>query len=1019
MSLNKGDVEGRAKSLTRSFLFSALFLLLFKFASGQPGASAVVTVAEEQDYTFANGLYKDGVYQLASLEFEKFLSRYPQSLRRVDAAFLKSECAFQLQKFDVAVRGFTTFVKEYPRSPLTDDAYFRIGESHLKRNKTDDAVTAFKTVLDRFQQGDLAGEAAYWIGESYNADGDYDNAMKYYSLAFENYPNNRLRDYALYSIGQLYQQKPNYAKAIESYSKLIKDLPDSKLAPSAKVRIGECYYYTKAYRRAIDELTKLRITIQQTEERGEADYLIAEAHYQLGEYFVAQNKYDLFLSSYPDHKLEREVIYALGWTYLKLKEYQKAAHTFDRLTSGNDALAHAGLFRRGVAEKFSGDTQASLRTFAEVAQRKPQGEFADNALYEAGILLYDTRTPADAKHYFQRITSEYPSSDVLADATRMLGECLAAETNYKEAMEAFSKAASSHEASFDIKVVSSYQVGWCQLKLKMYREASATFRAFVTAYPQHPKAGLAQFWLAESQYQLGNYESALQAYQTVAATAGSEKHEDALYGIGWSYFKLGRFEKASESFEKLVMSYPNGKLLFDTRLRLADSYFFDKDYKKAVAAYRTVIRAYPTKEETDYAHYQLGQSLVRQGDNAQGYQQFSSLIKTYPKSGLADDAQYALGWINFQKKVYLEAIKEFQKLIAQYPNSELLPRAYYSLGDCYYNLQQYVAAEKSYREVIQQFPQSHYVLDAVTGIQYCLVAQNKPEQALAVIDAYAKESSTGGIAEDLYLKKGEMLYTQGKYNEALREYKSFTEKYPKSPNVGTAFYWLAKCLEAQRDLSGAALTFERAANAPQGSKKIAAQALLEAATIYSRQQKFDRAFDALGRIEKEFKEQEVLPEAQFAKAVLFVQNNNDEDARRHFETLIERYPSTQAADKGRVALAGLYLKAGVSDHSRKIADQVATSRADEIGAEAQYLVGMAWTAMNKWEEASTAFLRVKYVFPAYEQWLAKAYLGLGTAYEGMQDVGKAKEAYQNVLKFKKEEESIAEAQRRLKKLERS
>ncbi|MBI3006186.1 MAG: tetratricopeptide repeat protein [Ignavibacteriales bacterium] len=1017
MSLNKGDVEGRAKSLSWCLFFLVLFFFSLNTASTQALTTPATTVAEEQDYTFAYGLYKDGLYQLAAQQFEKFLSQFPQSLKKIDASFLRSECAFQLQKFDVAVRGFTSFVSEHPQSPLTDDAFFRIGESHLRMKNPDEGVKAFKTVLDRFQQSELAGEAAYWIGESYNKNQEYENAMKYYSLAYENYPTNRLRDYALYSMGLLYQHRPNYPKAIESYNRLMKELPQSKLAAAAKVRIGECYYYSKDYRRAVDELTKLRVTIEQPEERGEADYLIAEAHYQLGEYFVAQNKYDAFLSNYPEHKLERDVIYALGWTFLKLKEYRKAAQTFDRLTNGNDALAHTGLFRRGMAERFSGDSQAALKTFAAVVEQKPHGDFADNALYETGLIYYDNKKPSDAKPYFQRVASEYPSSDIIADAGRMLGECLVAESNYREALDAFTRSVTLPDVSFDVKVASGFQVGWCQLKLKMYREAAASFRSFMGTFPKHPKSVLAQFWLAESEYQQANYENALKAYQLVPV--GSEKYEDALYGIGWSYFKLNKFDKAAESFEKLILSYPNGKLLFDARLRLADSYFFEKDYKRALSAYRTVLRSYPSKEEADYAQYQLAQSHVRQGDNAEAYQQFTALIKNFPKSGLADDAQYALGWINFQKKMYLDAIKEFQKLIASYANSELLPRAYYSLGDSYYNLQQYVAAEKSYREVIQQFPKSNYVLDAVTGIQYCLVAQGKSEQALAVIDVYAKESSTSAIAEDLYLKKAEMLYTQKKYSEAMREYRSFTEKYPKSASISTAYYWLGKCLEAQGELNGAALTFERAANAPQGNRKVAAQALLEAATIYSKQEKYERAFDVLARIEKEFKESEILPDAMFIKAVLFVENKNREDGQRQFETLIERYSSTTAADKARVALANFYLKDGEPEYSRKLSEQVATSRTDEIGAEAQYLVGMALTAAKKWDEAVTAFLRVRYVFPAYERWLAKSYLGMGSAYEGMQEYSKAKEAYQNVLKLKKEEESTAEAQRRLKKLERS
>jgi tetratricopeptide (TPR) repeat protein len=97
--------------------------------------------------------------------------------------------------------------------------------------------------------------------------------------------------------------------------------------------------------------------------------------------------------------------------------------------------------------------------------------------------------------------------------------------------------------------------------------------------------------------------------------------------------------------------------------------------------------------------------------------------------------------------------------------------------------------------------------------------------------------------------------------------------------------------------------------------------------------------------------------------------------------------------------------------------KVATSRVDEVGAEAQYLSGAAYAENKEWQNAITAFLRVRYVFPGQEEWLSRAYLGLGQAYEELKDPQKAKEAYQNALKLQKEGDVAIEASRRLKALE--
>ncbi len=51
-------------------------------------------VAEEQDYAFAYGIYSDSLFQLADQQFQTFVSTYPNSIKKLDAAFLSAENFF-------------------------------------------------------------------------------------------------------------------------------------------------------------------------------------------------------------------------------------------------------------------------------------------------------------------------------------------------------------------------------------------------------------------------------------------------------------------------------------------------------------------------------------------------------------------------------------------------------------------------------------------------------------------------------------------------------------------------------------------------------------------------------------------------------------------------------------------------------------------------------------------------------------------------------------------------------------
>ncbi len=990
-----------------------IFLVASPLLAQTNPVDSTPSVAEEQDYAFAIGLYKDAVYQIAAELFGKFVKDYPESVRRMDALFLMNECRFYQGKYDSAIQGLTEFIGDYPNSKLIPEAEFRLGDSFLKSKKPNEAITAYKIVLDKYGDNPLAGEAAYWIGEGYLQLQDFENAIKYYSLAYENYPSSRLRDYALYSIGWTYQKKGDFAKATEWYGRFLKEFPASSLTSSAKVRIGECAYYAGDYTKAIDALVASRPTMTQEEERGQADYLIAEAHYQLGEYQKAQEGYEAFLQYYPDHTLRREVTYDLGWAYLKQNKNEEAGRAFALDTTGTDDLVSASLYRYSVAEKLAGNRPLALGALQSLIARDPTGDYTDNAWFDLGVLAFEKKNYDDAKSAFLHVTTSFPQSDVLADANMMVGECLLAQKSFGDAVEWYAKALAIQNASYDVKLNSSYQVAWCQFKSNLLREAIRGFADFIKAYSQHPKSADAQFWMAEALYRLGDYPAALAGYEKTLASGNAERKEQAMYGIGWSYFKEQNFEKAVESFERLIAAYPNGPMTLDARLRIGDAYFELKDYTRAEGTYRVVMRLYPMAPGVDYAYYQLGQALFRQNALAEAYKQFELLIKTFPNSDLADDAQYALGWMDFQSKEFPDAIDEFQKLIKNYPHSELVPRAYYSTGDAYYNLKKYPEAIGAYREVVSRFPNSSSVADALNGIQYCLAAEGKGKEAVKVTEEYLKSHPNSAIGEELELRKGELSYGQGDYKGAERQYRQFLSQYPGSKNVATALYWIAKCQRAEGRNQDAVATLENAVKTGNAQPETIAQSLYELGDIYSEQKQYDRAFAAYTKIGKDYKGSGLYPEALYRLGELYLDNENSPDAKTQFESVIADFPATTAATQAKLGLVRISIanKDYVSAEER--ANSVATSRTDEFGAEAQYLVGMAYAGGKEWKNAITALLRVKYVFPTYDRWVAKSYVALGDAYKATHDSKKARSAYESALQYKLETETVAEARKRL------
>ena len=61
----------------------------------------------------------------------------------------------------------------------------------------------------------------------------------------------------------------------------------------------------------------------------------------------------------------------------------------------------------------------------------------------------------------------------------------------------------------------AYQSALDQLKSRQYNEAANSFQDFVSAYPESPLAGNAQYWLGESRYVMREFQTALPEFQRV------------------------------------------------------------------------------------------------------------------------------------------------------------------------------------------------------------------------------------------------------------------------------------------------------------------------------------------------------------------------------------------------------------------------------------------------------------------------------------------------------------------------
>ncbi|MCD6117654.1 tetratricopeptide repeat protein [bacterium] len=92
-----------------------------------------------------------------------------------------------------------------------------------------------------------------------------------------------------------------------------------------------------------------------------------------------------------------------------------------------------------------------------------------------------------------------------------------------------------------------------------YKETIRMMRSLLSSNPDNRLASNCQYWIGESLNAMGDYRSAVQAFNSVLSYRKSYKFDDALLMAGLCSLKLGDKSTARERFQKLVSKYPDSE----------------------------------------------------------------------------------------------------------------------------------------------------------------------------------------------------------------------------------------------------------------------------------------------------------------------------------------------------------------------------------------------------------------------------------------------------------------------------
>jgi TolA-binding protein len=957
---------------------------------------------QSKNYSSAYDLFK-------SISRDKSVNENEKSSSLLYAA----ECLSKLNQLDGAASEYESFLKLYPQSSFRESVLYELGTIYYHNREFRKARENLSRLIYEYPLSTNLGSAYYWLGESFSAENKFIDAEENFKEAISRRNENNFITNSIYALGLLYERTGDYNSAVTHYDELLTYYRNSPLAPRTQLRIGICYFALKEYDSAVLELTDPQINNLTSQEIVEAKYFLANSFIRLKDYKNAATIFEELKSDSNDQFFHNKINYSLAWIKFQKNEFSDAFKIFDELARiENDTIAIQSLFWSGECKRYLGESILANEIFDRFLKKYPDHSFAARAQLGKGTSYFSQNLSQEAETSLYKAIN---SNDLYArgKAYSLLGELKLNQKLFSESKNYFLESIKLTANIPGIYNGAVLGLGVSEFFLGNYDGAVRNLE-IIKKRAKDFETDKTNFYLAESYLMRGEYSAAIKHYNQISAD-NNELKKPSIYGKAYAYFNLKDFPNAIYYFNEYVTKYRNDQNVNDARLRLADSYFGIKNFDKASQIYRELFTSDKLISNDDQTYYQYCQSLFKAGKSNNAIEEFIKLQQKFPRSRFADASQYVVGWIYFQQNNFRAAIENYEKLLTKYPSSSLKPIAFYSIGDSYFNLGDYEASINYYNRVLTEFPNTPYILDAVNGIQFAYLAKEEPENAVSFIDQFVAINPSSKYSDQIFIKKGDIYYSSNDYNNAIIAYQEFIQKFPSSALIPNAYYWIGKSAEFLKRETEAIDNFNKVLSINLKST-IGISAAIDLANIYTNRNDFNPAIRVLNSSIDAQPTSNRIPELLYLRAVAEIKSEFLDDAYKTLDQIITYYDGSIFAAKSKIELSLLEINKKNFDNALILLKELAEKRLDDIGARAQYLIGLTYYEQNNFNDAIIAFVRVRSVYSSYDEWFTKSLLKLGDCYLKLNDKQQAREMYRAVINRHKTGELAQEANRKLKQL---
>ncbi|PKH49229.1 hypothetical protein CXF68_00345 [Tenacibaculum sp. Bg11-29] len=980
---------------------SCYLLFLIAFSTTILAQKSAINSAVTSDLHKAVKLYNNKAYAAAQQLFVG-VSREAEQHRtaKADADYYDAMCAIKLIQDD-ANEKVLNFVENYPYSNKKEKAFLNVGNYYFANRKAAHALRWYQKVNEKLLSQPERDELNYKMGYAMLVS----NYLKEAKARFQTLLGNPIYGTdARYYFGFIAYKQENFGEAEDNLSQLAND---ATYQAKANYYILDISFKAGRFDKSVKIGEKLLEESKDEKEISQVSKIVGESYFNLKKYDQAIP----YLKAYKGTKGKwtNTDYYYLGYAYYQQKEYELAIGNFNKIINGNNKVAQNAYYHLGECYLELKKKPEALNAFKNASEMDFDLKITESASLSYAKLSYEQGNPYESvPDVLKSFLTKYPNSPNAIEINNLLITSYLYQQDYQGALDYInsSKSLANEKLANEVSLYRGIQL-FNESKLKKSK-------------PYFTKATLAEnsiisskgaFWLAETEYLLGNYEAALTSFLKVT-NKDIEEAKKLDYNIAYTYFKQKKYTNAAKYFKNFLnIGFDDNDLNDDASNRLGDSYYASKNYSEAISSYDKVIQEGGVG--SDYAQYQTAMSNGFMGDNDKKIENLKNLITTYAGSQLEDDALFQLATTYTTLNNVSKAQKTYNSLLLKHSNSNYVPNVLLRQGLLYYINNDSKKALEKYKEVVTKHPNSKEARQAVTNVKNVYIDIGEVDEYAAWVKNVKFVNVTDAELDNATYQSAENKFLENNSTKAIVGFTKYLQTFPTGLNALKANFYLAESYNNTAQFKKA--VFHYANVISQEKSEFSEESLNKLAKIYLEEENWKKGIVILEKLEKL---------ANYPQNIIFAQSNlmkgyyNKKEYSKAI-SYAEKVLGTSKldasiAEDAKVILARSAFKTNDFLNAEEFFNEVSKNATGELKAESLYYNAFFLNDHKDYEASNKAVQSLIANYSSYKYWGVKSYIIMAKNHYALKDAYQATYILENIVKnFTQYKDVIEEAKNEL------